>query len=639
MAIAVLALGFLPLANWIPGGAQDPAYARRWTEWTYGGLICLGAAIIGALVAGRLTPRLQDIGAELLRGIRSWLGDSPRRADLLVAIACLAAYLFTARTVLDAKPLLIDEIVQVLQGRMYASGDLFTPVDAERAFFSILHVVDIGDRVYSQFPPGWPAMLAIASLFRAEWLAGPLCGAVAVFVFARLLRSVVGSTSPLTVTLGALTFGLAPFSVAQFASHMSHGPAVMWLLLAMLGLSRVAREAETSRWLALATGVAAGCAFAVRPLDAVAFLAPAAMWLLWRSRLGARERAVAALAAVGLALPIALVMWVNLETTGHATQFGYSALWGSAHGLGFHDAPWGDAHTPQRGVELLSLYMTRLNSYLFESPFPSLLPAIVALFSVRPFSAIERFIAGATVVHALLYFAYWHDGFYLGPRFVFPWVPLLVLLCVRLGARLTEIPFSIRVRGAQYRSGLTSMRTDYSAEARRAGVTNSLVFVRESWGAQLVARLWALGVSRPAASTLYSKVDACILDHAITRLERGAVRRDEAEALLQPLLADSARVRASNVSPDTTERMLPGSIYDAECSARVNADRDGYALLPPFLLDRESGNVYVRDLGARDSILVKRFQGRRAVVVSRDGVDGQSALVWTPIQQSASRPD
>ena len=31
------------------------------------------------------------------------------------------------------------------------------------------------------------------------------------------------------------------------------------------------------------------------------------------------------------------------------------------------------------------------------------------------------------------YFAYWHDGFYLGPRFVYPLLPLLTLLASHLG--------------------------------------------------------------------------------------------------------------------------------------------------------------------------------------------------------------
>jgi hypothetical protein len=187
---------------------------------------------------------------------------------------------------------------------------------------------------------------------------------------------------------------------------------------------------------------------------------------------------------------------------------------------------------------------------------------------------------------------------------------------------------SIPSRAAQYRSGLTSMRVDYSAEAEKAGVSDAVVFVRESWGARLVARLWALGVSRTATATLYAGVDACVLEHAVPLLEQGNVRGVALEDSLRRLLGDSSRVRASVVSPDTTERMLPGLVYDATCSARVAEDRDGYALYPPFLLDRSSGNIYARDLLDADTVLMNRFPGRRVFRVSRDGVDGSAPLRW-----------
>jgi hypothetical protein len=650
IAIAMAALGTLPISAWIPGGLTDPGYARRWVEWGYGFAICAGAAVLFA-VLGRSAPI-----AESLRRIGSRLSEAldrhPLRYDLAAAIVCFIAYVIVAQSVLAAKPLLIDEIVQVLQARSYAAGQLSTPTDSARAFFSVLHVVDIGDRTYSQFPPGWPAMLALASLARAEWLAGPVCGGVAVFVFARLIRRVFPA-SPRTAFFGALLLGLAPLSVFQFASHMSHGPVVMWLLIATLFLARMFDPASRAGiGNGAAAGLAAGMAFAVRPLDAVAFIVPAAVWILVGA---ARERSVrlpALAAAVTALLPLCAVLWVNASTTGIATQFGYSALWGSSHGLGFHAAPWGDAHTPARGLELLSIYVTRLNSYLFETPFPSLLPAIAVLCLAPRLTAIERFLAAAVMIHAGLYFAYWHDGFYLGPRFVVPWIPLIALLSVRFvhsasssrvsqrgrlalagagaAAVILTTVVAVPARSAQYRSGLTSMRTDYSAEAARAGVANAVVFVRESWGSQLVARMWELGISREAVATLYSKVDACALEHEVSSLEGRAVRGADAESALRKLLADSARVRASNVSPDTTERMLPGAVYDATCTDRVRTDQAGYALYPPFLLDNVSGNLYVRDLGPRDSTIMRRHAGRPAFLVTRDGIDGDAPLIWRP---------
>ncbi len=657
VAVLLIALGFLPVAEWLPGGLVDPAYRRRWVEWAYGIVICAGGGIV-ASVAARNVPALRALAQHGANTLGAALRASPLFADAAVAALCGITYAILALTVFDARPLLIDELVQVLQARMYASGALSIPTDSAPEFFSVLHMVDIGERFYSQFPPGWPALLAVGSLIRAEWLVGPACGAVGVFLFARLLRRVHGDQAALTVTLGSVLFGMGAFAAFQFSSHMSHGPVTVFILAAMLALTRSLDRASVAgntrmKW-AVAAGLAAGIAFAIRPLDAVAYAVPSSVWLFWsvyRDRTLAR---VAVGAAIGLAIPVAIVMWVNLQTTGSPTLFGYEALWGAAHGLGFHAAPWGDPHTPQRGIELVSLYVTRLNVYFLESPFPSLVPVIAGLLLARSLHPIEKLLLVATGVHGMLYFAYWHDGFYLGPRFVTPWIPILVMACVRLGRSVLAIRLPARVRDgligatvvavvltavsgvpsriAQYRAGLTSMRTDYGAEAVGSGVTGALVFVRESWGAQLVARLWALGVSRSAAAAFYAKTDACALHLAIGELEAGGVRGAAAEAQLLPVLRDSLLVRASNVSPDTTERMLPGSVYGAECSARVEEDRAGYALYPPFLLDRTSGNVYARDFGARNSELLNRYPERRAYLVRRDGVDGSAPLIWVSIR-------
>lgn len=655
--VAVLLLGFLPISSWLPGGLADGGYAPRWHEWILGLLICIGGGIVSAILlrhhpSGRLLARSRHMAAVL--------DVVPARTDVALGVLCGSIYVVLAWWVFDGRPLLIDEIVQVLQARLYATGQLTWPAPVAPEFFSVLHIVDIGPDVYSQFPPGWAAMLSPASHVDAEWVVGPICGAVAVTVFARMLRAVFGRDASLTVIAGSLLFGLSPFVAFQFASHMSHGPVLMWILLATLALGTAAtpgRAARTSTALGFVSGVCAGCAFAVRPLDAVAYAVPAAAVVAYVSRRESAARVALLGAAAGLAIPVALVCWVNIRTTGSPTLFGYEVLWGSAHGLGFHQAPWGDAHTPERGIELLSLYLTRLNTYLFETPFPSLLPVVGGLFVARGLSRLEQMLLAGTGLHAAMYFAYWHDGFYLGPRFVVPWAPVLVLLCIRLARRIPDarLPSRIRaaipglvvtavaltlvsdlpVRIAQYRAGLSSMRNDYTAAARAAGVEGALVFVHESWGAQLVARLWALGVSRPATAALYAHVDACLLEHRITELERHNTRGAEAELALRPMLADSLRVRPSDVSPDSTERMLPGLVYDAVCSSQVLADRDGYALYPPFLLDNATGNVYARDFGQRDSVVQRLFPQRPSYRVSRRGVDGAAPLVWTRLEYPA----
>lgn len=656
IAALLIVLGSLPLANWIPAGLVDGGYARRWTDWMLGTAICIGAGIVVAILGPRLFPALRARTQPLGTTCAGWIARRTMVADVALAAFVVVAYGVIARIVFDGRPLLIDEIVQVLQARMYAAGHLSVPTDATPEFFSILHVVDTGPRTYSQFPPGWSVMLVPGVWIGATWIIGPLCGGIAGWAFARLARRALPDAAPWSVSVLAALFLASPFAAFQFASHMSHGPLLMWLLLAVLW--------TTASWDADATGnhrraasrgalagFAAGCAFAVRPLDAVAFgVATAAWWVVEIVRRRAQWRTLG-WATAGLAIPVGAVMAVNAATTGSPSEFGYTALWGAAHGLGFHAAPWGDAHTPARGLEILSGYVARLNTYLFELPFPSLVPVAVALVFTRRLSALERLLWSGVAVHGTLYFAYWHDGFFLGPRFIVPWIPSLVLAvgrfatdgewrvwpvrmrhaavgaaaCGMMIAACISVPF----RAAQYKGGLTSMRTDYSAEARRVGVGHALVFVRESWGAQLIARLWAIGVSRPAAARFYGSVDACALEHRITEIEATpAVRGSAAEDALRPLLADSLHVVASTVSPDTTERMRPGATYDRQCTARVEADREGYALLPPVLLDDISGNVYARDLQARDTVMIDRYPDRQPYLLRRNGVDGNSPLVW-----------
>ncbi len=273
IAIALALLTLLPVANLLAGGEQDPVYAARMLDWLNGAAICAVVAMLVGYIA-RLRDRHRPFVAPIASDAVDPTSDVPAtdwRFLWIAALGAFALYAITAWFVLSAKPLLIDEVVQVLQARWYVDGHLWVPPAPLREFFSITHVVDMGDRVYGQFPPGGPAMLALGSLLHAEWLVGPASGAVSVALFARLLDHLEPGETVHWRRGATALFALAPFGVFMFASHMNHATTLAWFPAAIVALAQAtAREDAPPAW-AFIAGIGLGVAATIRPLGALAF--------------------------------------------------------------------------------------------------------------------------------------------------------------------------------------------------------------------------------------------------------------------------------------------------------------------------------------------------------------------------------
>ena len=658
-ASVLLLFGFLPVANWIRGGRQWPRYRDDVEGWLAGSAIALGVGVLYQMLTGR-SERLWRSDA-LAPVVRLW-GSRPRLTTALLVLSSLALYAVSARWVFDSRPLLVDEVAQLFQARVFSGGRIAGALDPVPELFSALHLVERDGRVFSQFPPGGPAVLAVGVLLGAPWLTVPLCGALAVWCFSAFARA-VEADRPGVSLLASMLFALAPYMVFMSGSQMNHVPTLLGICVALFALERASatgtRSLPRRALFALVCGLGLGFAATIRPVDAVAFALPVATWLVWRTVHDRRELVPLLASGVGVAIPVSLMLWFNVKTTGAPLLFGYEALWGKGHELGFHAAPWGVAHTPARGLELVNLYFLRLQTYLFETPLPSLVAAIVALLLVPSLRRLDGVLLAGSALLVVLYFAYWHDGFYLGPRFFVCLLPALALWTARVfpewrarwgrgasyrvltAAAVTSVCIAllatVPLRAQEYRNGLKTMRWDVEVEARRAGVRDAIVFVRESWGAQLMVRMWARGLAHTDAQLLYRFVDACALERGLDSLERSGGRDSVARAVMLPLLADSARVVRSPFSADSTERFLAGAPYGPRCVRRVEEDRAGFTVYLPFLVADGDNVVYARDLHARDSVLLTRFP-ERAVFLVRPPSDSNGAVprFW-PVSRDSLR--
>src|ERR1700680_68509 len=108
----------------------------------------------------------------------------PSRRERL-AVAALAAgaaamALLISWTVLGFVPHVTDSISYLFQGRILAAGHLYEPPPRVPALFANENVILTATRWCSEYPPGWPLLLALGWRLHAPWLMTPLLLALAV---------------------------------------------------------------------------------------------------------------------------------------------------------------------------------------------------------------------------------------------------------------------------------------------------------------------------------------------------------------------------------------------------------------------------------------------------------------------------
>ena len=103
-AFLIAALTFLPVANWIPGGASAPGYAQNLTDWIYGTAIALGVGYVLAISSSSrgLTWLWRDDAAA--RPI-AFFSRRPLATSAAVALVALLVYALISRFVFNAHPL------------------------------------------------------------------------------------------------------------------------------------------------------------------------------------------------------------------------------------------------------------------------------------------------------------------------------------------------------------------------------------------------------------------------------------------------------------------------------------------------------------------------------------------------------
>jgi len=549
----------------------------------------------------------------------------------------------------DARPTTADEIAQLWHARMLVAGHLSLPPDPNPEFFAIDNMID-RPHWMSQFPIGGPAVMAVGVLVGLPWLLNPVLTALSALNVYRFAQRAYGEAQ---ARAAAVVFALSPMLLLMGGTQMNHTPTVWLVTLALAALPRWidAADGRTLHRSAALIGVSLGTSIAIRPLDGVLASAVLGLVMLYaaaRARESTRTRSLLSATTSG-AVPVAALLVANAMTTGDPFRFGYEVLWGSNHSLGLHDDPTGHPHTAWRALMLGVKYATQLNWIVTAWPVPILLVVAAGMLLARRPNRWDLLLFALLGGQLLVYAFYWHDGQFIGPRFLFTALPPLLILtarapfiaherlrtgvpwrvamavlpvCIAVAWLRHMPPFGVQGLAGEFRTSRSRMKLDPPEEIQSGIVGNALVFVQEGAATRLLRRLWGVGLSRADAARLLERSDACTLIAAVGAEEQRAGsdtagRLARVTATARRFVDSPARVRVPDpnfhVSSDAT--MTPACALEIAIDNRV---RNSVAYGPMLLLNtierdgRVGGPaVYVMNLGTRNEVLRGRFGSRR----------------------------
>jgi hypothetical protein len=236
--------------------------------------IALLLALMVVVVVARTRPdeeaTLSDHGATRHRVI-------PNRAWWFALCAfALALPLFTSTFVLDRFVNSGDEFAYLWQAKAFLAGHLSYDAPPLGETFVAFRTWIHENHWVSQYPPGWPLVLAAAGLVSVPpWAVNPLLGALSVAALAALLRKAAspGTAFGLVVVYAATSFFI--FNAASYFPHIATALLVMGFVAATQIYLR-----HGTRGAALGMGAALGAIGLIRPYSALLLIILLAGWYL-----------------------------------------------------------------------------------------------------------------------------------------------------------------------------------------------------------------------------------------------------------------------------------------------------------------------------------------------------------------------
>lgn len=386
--------------------------------------LILGGIGIALCFRGLISVRFSRLNT-LLSYFFLWIRNlRPRPFIIGMSISCLLICSAISWYVFDGLPGFIDSCAYMFQARLFAHGSLYAPLPPEPDFFQAQNIL-MKDKWYSQYPPGYPALLALGVIFGIPWVVNPILGALTIVCIYLIARELYTNS---IAKISAVLASISSFFLFMSSEFMAHSSTLFFITLAFLSFVWMVKK-KRPLLSAVVCGVSLGIALLCRPYTTVWVCIPMGIAaLVARKKLSIRHILIG---AIPLLIACLAFLAYNAATTGHPLLFGYIALHGKGHYPGFHLDPGDERfHSIAQGFKYLLGNLNALNCYLFEWPIPSLFFFCLFLaYGKKRFW--EWLLVGWIGVLLVGHFFYYFNELNFGPRFVYEAFPALILLTSR----------------------------------------------------------------------------------------------------------------------------------------------------------------------------------------------------------------
>ena len=152
---------------------------------------------------------------------------------------CGSLAAFVSQIPLAGVPHVSDEVAYTLQARLFAAGGRLGPA-ADNASMWMMPFWNIDGPMFSPFPPGWPALLAVGELVHLGAWVNPLLACFLPWVAFRLALAVADRS---VARLAAVLMALSPGILVLAGSRMAHTSVLLALgILMVVVTSRAPRR-------------------------------------------------------------------------------------------------------------------------------------------------------------------------------------------------------------------------------------------------------------------------------------------------------------------------------------------------------------------------------------------------------------